>query len=56
MAVLSYLLKLKGSLRRAFGAYFRRDFSLKCFLFNIQLTKFQCHTFFLSQDIKQNVL
>ena len=56
MAVLSYLPKLKGSLGRAFGAYFRRDFSLKSFLFNIQLRKFQCHTFFLSQDIKQNVL
>ena len=56
IAVLSYLPKLKGSYGRAFGVYFRRNFSLKGFLFNIQFTKFQCHTFFLSQDIKQNVL
>ena len=32
-------------------------FSQKCSLFNtVQWPKFQCHTFFPSQDIKQNVL
>ena len=40
MAVLGYLPKLKRGVRLDFGAHF-------CY---------QCHTFFHSQDIKQNVL
>ena len=41
----------------AFGAHFyalcfHKDIA---YLIEYQLTKFQCHTFFLSQDIKQNV-
>ena len=54
MAVLGYLAKLKKGLRIAFGPYFLHDFSIKLILY--QWTKFQYHTFFLSQDIKQNVL
>ena len=56
MAVLGYLPKLKRGLRLAFGAHFLHDFSLQMFLFNTLWKKFQCRTFFPSQDIKQNVL
>ena len=45
MAVLGYFLKLKGS-GTSFNAY----------LILILWTKFRCHTFFPSQDIKKNVL
>ena len=53
MAVLGYLAKSKRSLGLAFGAYFLHDFSIKILY---QWAKFHCHTLFLSQDIKQNVL
>ena len=58
MAVLGYLPKLKGGLGLAYGAHFLHDFSIKMFLYLIlyQQAKFQCHTSFPSQDIKQNVL
>ena len=58
MTVLSYLAKLKRGVGLAFGAHFVHDFSMKMFLieFPINGAKFQCHTLFLSQDIKQNVL
>ena len=58
MAVLGNLAKLKRGLTQAFGAHFLHDFSVKFFPYLIlyQWTKFQCHTLFLSQDIKQNVL
>ena len=58
MAVLGYLTKLKRGLGLAFGAYFLHNFSIKNVLYLIlyQLTKIQCHTLFLSQDIKQNML
>ena len=47
----------KKSLGLAFGANFLHDFSIKCsYLVLHQWAKFQCHTFFPSQDIKQNVL
>ena len=51
MAVLRYLPKVKRGLGLALGAHFRYTF-----LILYQWTKFQHHTFFLSQDIKQNVL
>ena len=47
MAVLAYVPKLKRCLGLAFSEHFLH--------FHI-VTKFQCHTFFLSQNIKQNVL
>ena len=53
MAVLSYLTKLKRDLGLALVAYFLHDFSIKMFL--NQLTRFQCHTFISSEDIKQNI-
>ena len=54
MAVLDYLSKLKRGLGLAFGAYFlHKNVS---YLILYLWTKFQCHTFFLSEDIKQNVL
>ena len=56
MAVLGYLAKLKRDLGVAFGAHFLQDFSNVPYLILYQGTKFQCHTLFLSQDIKQNVL
>ena len=41
----------------AFGAHFLHDFPQNVFyLIPYQLAKFQCHTFFSSQYIKQNVL
>ena len=57
MAVLGYLPKLKRDLGLAFGAHFLH-FSIKnvLYLSLYQWTKFQCHTFSPSQDIKQNVL
>ena len=42
MAALGYLAKLKSQCKYSLIPY--------------QLAKLQCHTFFLSQDIKQNVL
>ena len=58
MAVLGYLQKLKRGLGLAFGADFLHDFPPKniSYLIIYQRTKFQCHTFFPSQDIGQNVL
>ena len=58
MAVLGYLPKLKRGLGLVFGAHFLHDFSIKVFSYLIlyQWAKFQCHIFFPSQDIKQNVL
>ena len=58
MAVLVYLPKLKRGLELAFGAYFLHEFSIKIVLYLIlyQQTKFQCHNFFPSKDIKQYVL
>ena len=58
MAVLGYLAKFKRGLGLAFGAYFLHDFCNKNvpYLILYQWTKFQCHTLFLSQDIKQNML
>ena len=58
MAVLGYLAKLKRGLRLAFGAHFLHDFFYKNvpYLILYQWTKFQCHTSFLFQFIKQNVL
>ena len=53
MAFLGYLPKLKRGLGIASGAHFLHDFP---YLILYQWTKFQCHTFFPSQDIKQNVL
>ena len=44
-------------LGRNFGAHFLRFFHKNIsYLILYQLTKFQCHTFFPSQDIKQNAL
>ena len=57
MAVLGYLPNLKGDLRLAFGAPFLHDFSKKYFLLNtLSMDKVQWHTFFPSQNIKENVL
>ena len=47
-SVLGYLAKLKRGLGLTFGTHFLHDF------FNF--SKFQCHTLFLSQDIKKNML
>ena len=55
MAVLGYLPKLKRDLGLALGAHFLHDF-LILYLILYLWAKFQCHTFFLTQDIKQNVL
>ena len=58
MAVSGHLPKLKRGLGLAFGAHFLHDFSIKNvpYLILYQWTKFQCHIFFPSPDIKQNVL
>ena len=58
MAVLGYLPKLKRGLVLVFGAHFLHDFFHEnvSYLILYQWTKFQSHTFFLSQDIKQNKL
>ena len=54
-----YLPKLKRGLGLASEAHFLNDFPIKFFLIQYILylkAKFQCHNFFPSQDIKQNVL
>ena len=58
MAVLGYLAKLEKGLGLSFQAHFLHDFPIKNvpYLILYQLTKFQRHTLFLSQDIKQNLL
>ena len=57
MAVWGYLAKLKRGPGLAFGAHFLHDFSIKMLYLIFYLrTKFQCHTLFLSQYIKQEVL
>ena len=58
MYVLGYLVKLKRGLGLTFGVHFLHDFFHKnvSYLILCQWPKFQCHTLFLSQDIKQNVL
>ena len=56
MVVLGYLPKLKRGLGLAFSAHFLHEISIKVFLILYQRTKFQCHTFFPSQYINQNVL
>ena len=59
MAVLGYLPKLRRGLRLAFGAHFLHNFFKTenvPYLILYELPKFQCHTFFPFQDIKQNVL
>ena len=55
MSVLGYLSKLKRSLELAFEAHFLHV-SFMQMLILYQLTKFQCHIYFPSQDIKQNLL
>ena len=55
MAVLGYLSKFKKDLGLTFGAHFVHDKNV-FYLILYQWTKFQCYTFSLSQDIKQNVL
>ena len=53
----SLITKLKRGLELAFGEHFLHGSLYECSLFNThQLTKFQCHIFFTSQDLKQNVL
>ena len=57
MAFLGYSAKLKRGLGLAFGAHFLHDlYKSVSYLVFYQLTKFQGHTLFRSQDIKQNVL
>ena len=58
MSVLGYMTKLKRGLGLTFGAHFRHDFFHKnvSYLKLYQWPKFQCHTLFLSQDSKQNML
>ena len=50
--------KMKRGLGLAFAHIFLVIFSIKnvSYLLLYQLAKFQCHTFFSSQDIKQNKL
>ena len=62
MVVLDFLRKLKWDLGVAFATHFLHDFDVKNENKNIsffelyQLTKFQYHTFFPFENIKQNVL
>ena len=58
MAVLGYLPKLKRGLELVFRSHFPHVFfhSNAPYLTLYQLTKFQRHIFFTSQDIKQNLL
>ena len=58
MAALGYLPKLQRDLRLALVTFSAKFLFYKndIYLILYQLTKFQCHNFFLSQDIKQNVL
>ena len=52
-----YLPKSRRGLQLTFVAHFLHDKSKNIlYLILYQLTKFQCHTFFPFQDIKQNVL
>ena len=56
MVILAHLLQLKRGLRLAIGVHFLNDFSITFpYLILYQLAKLQCHNFFPSQDIKQNV-
>ena len=55
MAVSVYLPKLTRGLVLAFDAHFLYDFSIKVFL-TPAIDKVQCYIFFVSQNIKQNVL
>ena len=56
MAALGYLPKLKRALGLALGVPFLHDFSRNVYYLTLyQWTKFQCHTFSPSQNIKQNV-
>ena len=57
MALLGYLPKLKRDLDKILVKIFSMIFG-KNVSYSIiyHLTKFQCHTFFPSQDIKQNML
>ena len=54
MAVLDYLLKLRRGPGLAFSAEFLHENLPYIILY--RLAKFQCHIFFPSRDIKQNVL
>ena len=58
MAILGYLPKLKWGLALAFGAHFLHNFFIKKIPYLILYiwTKFLCHNFLASQDVKQNVL
>ena len=58
MSFLGYVPKLERGLGLAFGAHFLHDFFHKnvSYLIICLWAKFQCHTVFPSQDIKQNVL
>ena len=58
MAVLGYLSELKRSLGLAFIAHFLLFFfkKINSYLILYQWIKFHCHTFFPSDDIKQNLL
>ena len=58
MSFLGYVPKLERGLGLAFGAHFLHDFFHKnvSYLIIYLWAKFQCHTVFPSQDIKQNVL
>ena len=57
MVVFGYLPKLKWGLQLVFSAHFCMIFHKNApNLIFYQLTKFQCHIFFPSQDIGQNVL
>ena len=59
MTVLGYLPKLKRILRLPCDAHFLYGFFQKknvTYLILYLWIKFQCHIFFPSQDIKQNVL
>ena len=58
MSNLGYVPKLERGLGLAFEAHFLHDFFHKnvSYLIIYLWAKFQCHTVFPSQDIKQNVL
>ena len=58
MSVLAYLEKLKRGLGLTFHAPFLHNFFHMNILYLIlyQWPKFQCHTLFISQDIKENIL
>ena len=54
MTVLGYLPKLKRDLGLAFGTHFQHEYGNNnvSYLIHYQWTKFKCHTFLPSQDIK----